>query len=227
MDGPPGPRGAQAYVNGVWHELFKQVSTPMRKSFICAFSLLVLVLVAPAQTHRLKTFHDLKYGVTFRYPAGWSSGADVQFYLGSEILQLNPDGGAGDPIVKVGFVVKQGDNAYSGTNLNGVQFVYNVISQSTVDACRKRVEEVANNPVVETVIRGVTYNHFSGGDAGLGHQASREIYSTFQNGNCYLFEEAIHTASMDEVRPLDPAKLHSLRMELGEVMQSVRVDGPR
>jgi hypothetical protein len=188
---------------------------------------LVFALTSAAQTPRLKRFHDAKYGVTFRYPAGWSAGTDVQFYLGSEILQLNSDGGAGDPIAKVGFHVKQGDKKYSGTNLDGVQFVYNVIPKGAADACRKQVEEVANNPVVQTVIHGVTYNHFSGGDAGLGHGASREIYSTLQNGDCYLFEEAIHTASMNETRPLDPAKLHALRKELDAVMQSVRIEGQR
>jgi hypothetical protein len=108
----------------------------MRKSCSCALALLVFVLASPAQTPRLKTFRDAKYGVTFRYPAGWSSGADVQFYLGSGILQLNPDGGATDSIARVGFQVKEGDKTYLGTNLNGVQFVYNVIPQSTADACR-------------------------------------------------------------------------------------------
>jgi hypothetical protein len=199
----------------------------MRKIGNYASVLLACVLATQAQAPALKTFHDAKYGVTFQYPARWASGSEIQFYLGSEILNLNPDGGSADPIAKVGFVVKQGDATYSGTNLNGVQFVYNLDPQSNPEACRKRVQDLSEKPMQQTTIHGVSYNHFSGGDAGLGHQAAREIYSTFQNEHCYLFEEAIHTASMDEVRPLDPAKLKALRNELEAVMQSVHIDGTR
>jgi hypothetical protein len=199
----------------------------MRKSGNYASVLLACVLATQAHAPALKTFHDAKYGVTFRYPTRWFSGSEVQFYLGSEILELKPDGGAKEPIAKLGFVVQQTNKTYSGTNLNGVQFVYNVIPQSTTEACRKRVQDLAENPILQTTIRGVGYNHFAGGDAGLGHQASREIYSTFQKGHCYLFEEAIHTASMNEVRPLDPAKLQALRNQLDAVMQSVHIEGIR
>jgi len=193
----------------------------------CASVLLLVALATQAQNPAAKVFHDAQYGVTFHYPARWSAGPDVGFYLGSEIVEQNPDGGTHDPIAKVGFVVREGDSKYSGTNLNGVQFVYNVVPQSKAGSCRKRVQDLSEDLVGQTAIHGVPYNHFSGGDAGLGHQASREIYSTFQNGQCYLFEEAIHTASMNEVRPLKPTELKVLQRELDGVMQSVRIEGAR
>jgi hypothetical protein len=185
--------------------------------------LLVCVLSAHAQSTALKTFHDAKYGVTFRYPAQWKSGQAVQFYLDSEVLGLNPDGGENDPIGKVGFVVGQ-SGPYAGTNLNGVQFVFNVIPRSTEEECRKRVEAVANKPLLQTTVHGITYSHYSGGDAGLGHGASREIYSSFRDEHCYLFEESIHTVSMDDPKSLNPAQWKHLRKELDGVMQSVRFE---
>ena len=193
----------------------------------CAAILFLMALSAQAQTPALKTFQDAKYGVTFQYPEQWSAGPDVSFYLGSEILQQNPDGGLPDPIAKVGFVVDEDRKNFAGTNLNGVQFVYNVILNSSKDDCRKRVQSLSEDPIGAATLHGVRYNHFSGGDAGLGHQASREIFSSFQRKRCYLFEEAIHTVSMDQARPIDPAKLKHLREQLGAVMQSVRIDSAR
>jgi hypothetical protein len=68
------------------------------------------------------------------------------------------------------------------------------------------------------------YNHFSGGDAGLGHGASREIYSSFRDGHCYLFEESIHTVSMDDPKSLSPVEWKQLHKELDRIMQSVRIE---
>jgi hypothetical protein len=186
--------------------------------------------VAQAQSPALKTWHDEAYGVTFRYPAQWTSGPEIGFYLGSEILDYDSDGGAKEPLAKVGFVVGPEAGPYSGTNLNGVQFVFNVIPHSTGDQCRKSVEEVANLPLVQTILHGIAYDHYSGGDAGLGHQASREIYSTFRDGHCYLFEESIHTVSINE-EPLSSlqvkrfrSQLKQLQNQLDKVMQSVRFE---
>lgn len=192
----------------------------------CTSILFLIALALESQTPALKTFHDPKYGVNFQYPAQWSSGADVQFYLGSEILEQNPDRGQVAPIAKVGFVVGESHKKFTGTNLNGLQFVYNVIQQSSRDDCRKRVQSLSETSIGETTLRGVTYNHFSGGDAGLGHQASREVFSSFQHDRCYLFEESIHTVSMD-AKPLDPAKLKHLQKQLDAVMRSVRIEGAR
>ena len=179
-----------------------------------------------AQSSALKTFHDAKHGVTFRYPAQWESGPGVAFYLGSEILNLAPDGGAVPPLGKVGFVVQPESGPYAGTNLNGVQFVYNVSPDSTAGECRKRVEGVSNNPITPATVHGVAYNYFSGGDAGLGHGADRKIYSTFRDGNCYLFEESIHTWNPD-AKPLSVPEMNRLRQALNRVMQSVRFERER
>ncbi len=179
-------------------------------------------LLFQAQSSALKTFHDAKYGVTFRYPVQWDSGPSVMFYLGSEILNRAPDGGATPPLGKVGFVVNPESGPYAGTNLNGLQFVYNVNQDSTAGECRKRVEDLANSPVTQATIHGVTYNYFSGGDAGLGHGADRKIYSTFRGGNCYLFEESIHTWNPD-AKSLSASEMNRLHRSLDQVMQSVRL----
>ena len=85
-------------------------------------------------------------------------------------------------------------------------------------------QDLSETPIADAVIHGIRYNHFSGGDAGLGHQASRQIYSTMRAGNCYLFEESIHTFERRRSRSVSNAQWKHLRRELDAVMQSVRFD---
>ncbi len=194
----------------------------LQTAWRCSLTVL-LTVAAQSQPSTLKTFHDAQHGVTFRYPDNWESGAAVVFYLGSEIVYPKPEGGLEEPLGKVGLVVGK-SGPYAGTNLNGVQFVFNLVRGLDAAGCRKRVEDAANTPVNETVIHGVTYNHYSGGDAGLGHQASREIYSTLRGGDCYLFEETVHTFSFEEARGLTKAQWKQLHAELDRVMESVRFE---
>jgi len=181
-------------------------------------------LAAQAQGPAMKTFHDARYGVTFQYPAQWISGPDA-FHLGAEALRQTPDGGG--PLGKVGFEVGQDGGPYPGAMLTGLQFAYDVIPRSSRDNCRKRLEEIYNTPSTPTTIRGVAYNHTSFEGAWTGHQVFLEIYSSFQNGHCYLFDEQINTISSEEAKPLSAAQWKQLRDELASVMQSVRIQPKR
>jgi hypothetical protein len=185
--------------------------------------LLLGIIAAQAQSPVLKTYHDAKYGVTFRYPAEWKSG--IGFYLPSPIL-FEPEIGQGPARAMFGFNALDEGGPYSGTDLNGVEFVYNVIPRSTATQCRKRVEGNLNSSQrrVETTLRGVTYDHFSYDGAGLGHQVTGDIYATASHGHCYLFEEAIHTISIDNAKFLSAAQSKQLRDQLDRVMQSVRIE---
>jgi hypothetical protein len=75
-------------------------------------------------------------------------------------------------------------------------------------------------------IHGVRYLHLSGGDAGLGHNATRDVCASYQSGQCYLFEQDIHRISPD-VEPGEKllsknteARLH---VQLQDVMRSVHM----
>ncbi len=195
------------------------------QTLLCA-SFLFASFVSRAQS--LKSFHDAQTGVSFSYPAAWSDGADVLFYLGSAITTFDEKSGTIPPRAKVGFVVDAKHGPYAGTNLNGVQFVYNEVPDADAAACRGFVmDHVGDESKIDTVrLRGVVYTHYSGGDAGLGHGVSREIYSVFRGGQCFLFEESIHFFNLtaDGVKHLDMSseQVVQLRKQLDAVMRSVR-----
>lgn len=195
-----------------------------RFSLLAALAVLVSALSLNGQSVPLNTFHDPAHGVTFRYPAAWVSG--VAFYLSSVIQYPRPEGGLKPPLAIVGFTVKDTPGPYQGTDLTGVQFVYNVVPDRDAAACARRVADVSNRGVTRTILNGIAYTHYSGADAGLGHGAQREVYSTFREGSCYLFEEAIMTEDVagagGQPRALTPAQHRELRRQLDSVMLSVR-----
>lgn len=150
--------------------------------------------------------------------------AEVEFYLGSEITTTDEKTGLIQPRAKVGFVADTKHGEYAGTNLGGVQFVYNEIADKNEAACFRHVADLANDqhPVDTVKLHGVTYTHYFGGDAGLGHGADRKIYATYREGRCVLFEESMHSFNMDDPKALSNEKRAHLWRQLDAVMQTVR-----
>lgn len=185
----------------------------------------IAVASAASQTPQLKTYSDPRYGVTFRYPAAWKADPKLGFYLGTLILQ-GPDGAPDVPLTKVGFERTLGsDGAFPDkSNLDGVEFVYLVVPQTTAEACYKRLpEQDGETKKSELVIHGVTWKRMQGGDAGLGHGAYRDMYASYIGSRCYLFEGGIHTLSANNTKYLQGAALMKLQNQLAAVMRSVTI----
>jgi hypothetical protein len=208
----------------------EQEGSAMRMKTNCGALVLVCFVAAQAQSPHFKTFDDPKSGVSFRYPAQWSSASDIAFYFGSLVLApAQPGEGPENPEANVGFNARKPRNPYAGTNLYGVQFVYHAATAATSADCGKRIlaaEDEKKEPVRAT-IHGVVYDHFSTAVAGLGHQASREIYATFREGQCYMFEGDIHYATPGDPNSMTALQMEHLRKQLDAVMRTVRIRNAR
>ena len=174
--------------------------------------------------NKLKTYRDTQYGVTFQYPALWDTDPEMGFYLSAQILLPGRK-----PLAAVGFGGSQKSkyHPYPNTNLSGVQFVYVVLPESTAEQCQHETkgEEESDKDTQET-IHGVTYRHLSSGGAGLCHQAEDQIYAAYRGGRCYLFDAAIDTVCPDPDegrREITHAEINTLRNQLKQIMQSVRI----
>lgn len=175
-----------------------------------------------------KTYRDPAHGVRFTYPATWELSDGMQFYLGTAILD-SADGPA-KALAAVGFYGGSGDGyrPYPHSNLSGIQFVHTDRPAADQTAC----EQIAKNNLEDEqksniIIHGVRYVHLSGGEAGLGHNATRDVHAAYRSGQCYLFEQDIHGISPD-VEPGEKlltknteARLH---VQLQDVMQSVHME---
>jgi hypothetical protein len=201
---------------------------PLRSSAQFALAaLLVSATIASAQPppHTpLKTFQDSQYGVSFQYPSPWTFDLNMSFYISAKILQSGHR-----PLASVGFggTQKSKYSPYPHTNLLGVQFVYLALPNATALQCQDAAK--AGNDTAQSTpetINGVTYRHYSTGDAGMCHSSDEQIYAASRAGRCYLFEALLESACEDVAegtRNITPAEIASVTKQLQQVMQSVQI----
>jgi hypothetical protein len=87
-------------------------------------------------------------------------------------------------------------------------------------------DDLNGKPLDNVQINGRSFLHISGGEVGLCHQTSSNIYETFSEGRCYLFQSAIHTLCpgvVDGTRELTSAESKALARQLDLIIQSVKI----
>ena len=185
---------------------------------------------AEAQSTRFKTYYDPKFGVTFQYPAAWKADPTLSFYLGTVILERpHPPGGMDRATMKVGF--DRTTRIFAGypnnTSLDGVEFSYLALPDTPAESCFARLPDLGGTARRSDVtLRGVRYKRVRGGDAGMSHGVTRDMYAADIGGTCYLFEGGIYTSSgADGAKPLTVKQTLRLQNELAAVMGSVMIAG--
>ena len=166
-----------------------------------------------------KTFTDSVNGVSFTYPSVWTLSRQPSFYLPP--LIVTPE----IPAQAIAFFSPSG-NLYSKTNLGGLEFTYVATPESTQASCLNRVTRNLNpgsrpKPVL---INGTRFLHLHTEDAGLCHQARRDIYETFHDRSCLVLEAAFYTTCADPddgIRQLTLEESRALSRHLDAVIQSV------
>jgi hypothetical protein len=169
----------------------------------------------------MKVFTDPATGVSFDYPAPWTLTHQASFYLSPMILI--PDQAA-QAIV----YFNPAGNLYSKTNLGGLEFTYLALPESNQASCLKSVVQLdpEAKPPATITINGTEFFHFITGDAGLCHQASRDIYGTYRGRSCLLFEAAFYTICPDPDdgrSELTPAQSKALKRHLDTIVQTIRI----
>jgi hypothetical protein len=117
------------------------------------------------------------------------------------------------------------------TNFGGVEFAYVTVRQLTQASCLERITADlppdAKRPDAITINR-TQFFHINTGDAGLCHQASRNIYETYRHRSCFLFEAAFYTVCPDPDdgrAELTAAQAKALSRPLDAIIQTVAI-GP-
>jgi hypothetical protein len=174
------------------------------------------------------TFSDPATGVSFSYPSVWKLSRRSQtqpFYESPVILQ--PDQ---RPNASVTF--SSAGNYYAKTNLAGLSFTYVAIPDSTPEACDKLIAAAdtgSSRPPDRIVLDGVSFTHISGGDAGMCHRVAYDVYGTYRDNRCLLFEADTHTLCpgvVDGTRELTAAESKALKRHLNSIVQSLRINAP-
>ena len=134
----------------------------------------------------------------------------------------------GDRKPRVQVVFSPAGNLYQKTTLLGLAFAYVKAPQPSQEACAAMAVSPASK--AETVmINGVPFQHFENEEAGMCHGAKQEVYTTYRNGNCYLFEGDMDTSCSgvrDGQRDLTATETRALMLHLNAIPQSIRFAAP-
>ena len=196
-----------------------QASTLNPVRLVSAF-MLSAALTAGAQT---QSFSDNSTGVTFRYPQTWALSKSQDFYLPSPLVPGNA--------TRLGAAVWKAGNMPK-TTLTGLQFLAAVEQKASKDACLHPHEEGSTEPpkVDSVTVNGVIYAHTRAEDAGMCHQVKDDVYTTYHNHSCYLFDLTVHTICsgvVDGMRDATPAELADADAKLMGILKTVTILNPQ
>jgi len=170
--------------------------------------------------NRLKEFKDVSTGVTYRYPEGWKQVSENQFSLRPAFLQNRAKIRSG--------VFWAPSGTLKRTNLMGAEFLFALQPRVSAHDCMHPVVPLASSPRVDLVpLNGIKYAHNWAGTGGLCHQMKEDIYATYQNHACYLFDLSVHTicsGAVDGMREASKKELANINAQLISILETMRID---
>jgi hypothetical protein len=173
------------------------------------------------------TYNNPQHGVSFRYPAVWQ--ATTQFAYHPPALTQSD---VAKPIAAFaysegGFPRKQLVGPYGGTNLEGVRFVYSVVSAASVAECSAKAASVSGSPKGLPVMFGErSFSMYETESTGMSQSTSGKLYATYAGSTCYLFETDVAVVSpgvVDNIQALTPAQLSFIDSHLIDIIKSVQI----
>jgi hypothetical protein len=166
----------------------------------------------------MSTYSDPAGDVSFEYPVVWKVDNSPQFYIPPFILQGNRK-----PRVQV--VFSSSGNLYEKTTLHGLVFTYVKAPQASQEACAAMAVSPAPDRAETVTINGAPFQRFELEDAAMCHGVKQEVFRTYRDGACYLFEGDIDTTcvgAVDGQRALTPTETRALMRHLNAIPQSIQ-----
>ncbi len=173
------------------------------------------------------TYTDAQHGVTFHYPSVWQ--AETQFAYHPPALSRSDEDKpiAGFGYSEGGFPRGRFIGPYSESELEGVGFVYTAEPAASAAECEAKAASYSDSPKhTKVVIGGRTFSDYETGEGGMSQSISGDLYATYAQHTCYLFEAdvaMVSAAVVDDIKPLDTAQMSAIFKRLTEIMKTVRI----
>ena len=178
-------------------------------------------------------FSDPAFGVSFRFPSGWSF-TRVDANANGQALAIAYIEGRSVSTGLRGLVTNEtlpGLHSWPKTVFSSVEFAYDARPAASTEACLRLVRdnwEVETDPVT---LNGVTYWHGTATGAGVSTEIEEDIYATFvpASATCLRFDLAVatsHVPGRDFPRELTTHEKALIHASLSNILNSVRVTPP-
>ena len=178
-------------------------------------------------------FSDPAFGVSFRFPSGWSF-TRVNANANGPALAIAYMDGRSVATGLRGLVTNEtlpGLRSWPRTVFSGVEFAYDARPADSAEACHRLARgnwEAEADPVT---LNGVTYWHGTASSGGASTAIDEEIYATFvpSSGSCLRFDLAVATSRVpgrDLPRELTTHEMALIRTSLDNILHSIRIAPP-
>jgi hypothetical protein len=192
-----------------------------------AVSLLLTASMATAaqspSATRLKQFADADTGVSFRYPHNWQLNTAGRGSVEVDFTDLKV-------MPRVAVYMEHGDSSpYRNTTFVGAEFLYATRSIDSSKECSKLIFGEGANAKRQPprVIDGVTFAHVKTMDAWTCHSVYEDLFATYRNGTCHLFDLATELecfGAVDGERLLTKGEMAQIEATLNDVLSTVSID---
>jgi len=178
-------------------------------------------------------FSDPAFGVSFRFPSGWSFKRVEADGKGPSLAIATMEGRSVSTGLR-GLITNEtlpGIRSWPKTIFSSVEFAYDARPAASAQACQRLARgnwEVEADPVT---LNGVTYWHGTATGTGLSTEIEEDIYATFIEaaGSCLRFDLAVATCRVpgrDFPRELTTHEKALIHASLNNILGSVRVTPP-
>ena len=178
-------------------------------------------------------FSDPAFGVSFRFPSGWSFTRVEADGKGPSLAIATMEGRSVSTGLR-GLITNEtlpGIRSWPKTIFSSVEFAYDARPAASAQACQRLARgnwEVEADPVT---LNGVTYWHGTATGTGLSTEIEEDIYATFIEaaGSCLRFDLAVatsHVPGRDFPRELTTHEKALIHASLNNILNSVRVAPP-
>lgn len=175
-------------------------------------------------------FSDPAFGVSFRFPTGWSF-SKVEPNSGGPSFAISFTDNRTVSTGLRGLVANEtlpGIRSWPHTVFSSVQFGYDARPMDSAEACQKLARESWDNEAAPMTLNGVTYWHGTATGAGLNTETEEDIYAAFVAGACLRFDLAVvlsRVPGRDIPRELTTREKDRIHASLTNILDSVRIGG--
>jgi hypothetical protein len=198
------------------------LAAPLTKGLAAQVRTLSSLTVPDPSTPPASAFHDTRYGVTFKVPAGWTlTRHDAEVSTFAFDVRTAPVSAQMRGLATIAF------NPHPASTFSGALFYFSVTPRSTEAQCRDQASAQAPRTVTSAQIAGTSFTHGYDEHGTICTEARDEIYTALRNNACYRFDLVVNTFCGGEVsgiRDISPAELNAVFKRLQSILDTVSLD---
>jgi hypothetical protein len=183
-------------------------------------------------TPQAQDFHDRRYGISFRVPAGWNVTT-----RDGDVSTFRLDARSVTKATQLRAVASIGFNPLPRSTFSGALFYASLTPGISAAECRSQVAGTGSAPkasglqprVIESAqIGGVGFDHGHDEHGGICTESRDEVYTAMRKDGCYRFDLVVNNfcgGDVSGVADMSAKEIESMRKRLEVILESVRLDG--